>query len=749
MIQGTTSISGLASGFDWRQLVDDLIAIDRRRITGIENQQAIYKSQIAAWQSLNTSLLSLKTAADGLRNPEIFSSYRGTMISDNPGVKAVDLVSPSMSSEATEGTYSLVVDETAAAQRLSSGAITSASEALGLSGDITINNVVVTLEETDSLSDVRTKINNAGAGVMASLVSYESDDHRLTLTSRTTGAAGISLANAGSSDILGSLGLVEGERVIKHEVEGVGEKSDGFTHASLSIAEMLGLTDAQSGEVSINGLGVNIDLAVDSLNDIASKIDALDGLAASVVTEGTGQDTRHRLLIEGTEGIYVDDNSILETLGVLRGEVSNEIAQGRDAEVKIDGITVTRATNTIEGVIEGVTLNLLAADPDTTITLSVDRHHGAAEEKIKAFVSAYNAVASFISNQSHYDEETKKAGGVLFGDGTLASVRGNLSGLVLQEITGVDPDFSRMALVGISLNREGLLTIDQATLSENLKNNFEDVVSLFSARGSTEGEHLSFVTHGSSTQPGTYEVDITQAATRAQAVGEPLSEGLDKDVTVAIQIGGAQTSISLTEGMTVSEIVDSVNARLVEAGMAASASEGESNNLVITQDNYGSSARFVIQVIDGEGDLGVADGLYQGLDVAGTINGEEAVGAGRRLTGAADSSVAGLAVRYTGDEAMEAGTVTFTAGMAELFSRTLSGITDPRDGYLTFKQESLRSTVETLDSRKEEMTVRIDRKMEMMINRFVIMESALQQLESQSRWLEGQLSSLRSNWRKS
>ncbi|MGM0665594.1 MAG: flagellar filament capping protein FliD, partial [Thermodesulfobacteriota bacterium] len=181
--------------------------------------------------------------------------------------------------------------------------------------------------------------------------------------------------------------------------------------------------------------------------------------------------------------------------------------------------------------------------------------------------------------------------------------------------------------------------------------------------------------------------------------------------------------------------------------MTVTAANDGSDHLVITHDSYGSNKSFTISET---GDLlwtGGDQTVDNGLDVAGTINGEAATGSGRVLRGGAgENNVDGLVIKYTGTSTGEAGTVKLTLGAAELFDRALYNITDPYDGYVSFKQDSLEDTIERLDTRREDMMARIDRKMEMMINRFVAMERAIQQIQSQSQWLSGQLNSLYAQW---
>ena len=65
----TNLVSGLASGFDWKTMIDQLMQVDQKKVDLVGNQQTTYKNQLSEWQSFNTKLLSLKTAADALKDP--------------------------------------------------------------------------------------------------------------------------------------------------------------------------------------------------------------------------------------------------------------------------------------------------------------------------------------------------------------------------------------------------------------------------------------------------------------------------------------------------------------------------------------------------------------------------------------------------------------------------------------------------------------------------------------------------------
>ncbi len=222
--------------------------------------------------------------------------------------------------------------------------------------------------------------------------------------------------------------------------------------------------------------------------------------------------------------------------------------------------------------------------------------------------------------------------------------------------------------------------------------------------------------------------------------------------------GGSDLSISLdysqahdlTFGTSVS--TTSTGGQEGRYAMDITASNSGSDELVLTYDSYGSGH---IITISEDTDTGLWTGSQttpvtstDGLDVAGTINGESATGSGQELTGDDDeTNIDGLSIKYTGVTTGDIGTVKLTLGTGELFDRVMYNITDTYDGYVAFKQESLQDNIERLETRIEDMEDRLDAKMERMINKFVIMEVAMSRIQSQSQWLSGMLDAAASGWR--
>ena len=335
-------------------MVDQLIAVDHRRVDIISNKKTDSEKKLTEWQSFNTKLLALKTAAGNLKNADAFALFKAAMTTDSATVKASDLLTVTTSTTASIGSYTLKVNSLAAAQKISSGSFASMSNALGAgyAGDLLINGTVISIAATDTLTGVRDKINNANAGtnptgVTAGILSYGAGDYRLVLTSDNTGASGHRPAERRRDGHPYSVRLYRFQPDSKKSSGRRG--SDGPLQQHKRFHQIAARLDddpdvCSTDEIVINGQAVGaIDLNTDTLSTLQTKLTTA-GLTASITSETENNQTYYRLMVSGAANTYTDKNNILETLGFIKGGVSDVYGVTGDVANTAGGAVITAAT---------------------------------------------------------------------------------------------------------------------------------------------------------------------------------------------------------------------------------------------------------------------------------------------------------------------------------------------------------------------------------------------------------------------
>ena len=253
----------------------------------------------------------------------------------------------------------------------------------------------------------------------------------------------------------------------------------------------LRLGDAAAVDISVS--------ATDTISDVAQAINDADaGVNAAVIFDGTsyfltltGEETGAANLIDLTVTDDDTNNTDTNNLSRLVYEAAgatknlNNTQTAEDSMITVDGVAnISRDTNAIDDVIQGVTITLESAPAtDNEAVLTVSRDTSAIVSKINSFVSAYNEALDLFEAYQSYDQGTETAG-VLLGDTTTNSIRNSLENLITDTVPGVE-SFSRLADLGIALNSEGRLEVDSSTLNGALDDHLDDVLQFFTQ--STEG----------------------------------------------------------------------------------------------------------------------------------------------------------------------------------------------------------------------------------------------------------------------
>ena len=345
------SSPGLGSGLDINSIVSQLVAIERQPIDKLKSAASSIQTRISAYGQVQSLVSGVKDAANKLAQASLWTST--TALSSDTSV-----ASATGSGTAAPGVYEVEITQLAKAHQVRSAAFASSTTALGTTGTLrlgvgTATPTNVDFTATDTVETLRDKINSAGAGITANVVTGTINGVAgayLMLRSNTTGAAN-TISTTGSSGLPTALST---------------------------------LTQMQAAQ---------------------------------------------------------------------------------DAQVKVDGVTLTSSSNTVTNAPTGVTLSLagISASP-INITVSADKD--GQRKAIDDFVSAYNALNSYLVDQTKYDDATKR-GGTLQGDSGALAVRAQMRN-VLRETNTTSSVYQTLSSIGFSMDATGALTVKDSTINDAL-----------------------------------------------------------------------------------------------------------------------------------------------------------------------------------------------------------------------------------------------------------------------------------------
>ncbi len=239
-----------------------------------------------------------------------------------------------------------------------------------------------------------------------------------------------------------------------------------------------------------NSFAVDIVAGADSLADIRDAINAQadnSSIRATIVNTDagayltlsaldTGTGAKISVVASGGDGGL----SALEYDSATATGSLSEIRAATDASIRIDGQAVTSGSNTISDAIEGVTIELTAADPGVLRSVGVGYDRAALTGKLEEFVAAYNAVLEVFDNETRFNAETSEAGPLL-GDSTLRSIRDQLRRSFGDALADTTAPARTLSDIGISITVEGRAELDTEKLESFLDTGFTAVGTLFGA----------------------------------------------------------------------------------------------------------------------------------------------------------------------------------------------------------------------------------------------------------------------------
>ncbi len=504
-----------------------------------------------------------------------------------------------------------------------------------------------------------------------------------------------------------------------------------------------------------------VEISDGSLRGVRDAINNAEiGVTAAIVFDGA----HYRLTLSGNETgagnsieITVDDadGNAGDAAGLSLFAFNDGAAHLRQTQsasdtagLLVNGIAIQSASNSLVNVVEGLAIDLKSPGT-TTVTVAQDRE--GVSGAISEFVDKFNALVVTINQLSRFDPETNEAG-LLNGDSVLQAVDSQIRRILNQSIGGPDSPFRHLADVGITRSAgDGTLVLDEARLQQAMNRDYDAIARLFANAGIIDDPLTNFQTAGANTQPGDYAVHVTRIATRGTLTGsaaaaQEIIAGIND--TLSVNINGAAATITLTPGVYASAnaLATELQARINgadairRAGATVLVEADAGGRLIVTSDSYGSASRVSISTGAGRNALfGATPQSVQGVDVAGTIGGVAATGAGQTLIGQGDAD--GLRLRIAGGELGDRGVLSFTRGIADSLDRMVSGMLNG-DGLFRSVTESINQQIRDLGGRREQVEQRALTYEERLRVQFTAMDALVAQLRSSGDFLLQQLDNL-------
>jgi flagellar hook-associated protein 2 len=507
---------------------------------------------------------------------------------------------------------------------------------------------------------------------------------------------------------------------------------------------------------------VTIDSSNNSLQGIAAAINGANiGVTASIVNDGSS--TPYRLSLSSNASgaansmqISVAGDAALSSL--LSQDPSNnsgqnftETAAAQNANFTLNGISISKPTNTVTDAINGLTLNLTGTST-SPISLSVAQNTTAMTTAVNSFVSAYNALDSTLLSSSAYNAATG-TGAILQGDPTVMMLQSQLRGALNVPINSAGSALSSLPDIGVTFQQNGTLTVDSAQLNTAITSNYGNIAALFASVGQASDPLVSYSSVSSNTQPGNYAVTVSALATQGSTIGNvnlnSAPTTIAANTSVNVTLDGTTASVALTAGsytatQLAAMIQSAINSSSTFSALSSSVTASIDSNgfLNVLSSRYSSASN--IGFTNGAG-TSIATFLgtpttSSGTDVAGTIDGAAASGSGQKLTSASGNSN-GLVIQISGGATGARGTVSYSQGYAYTLNQLATNFLAP-GSIMASATSGINSIIAGINNQMTALNTRLASLQQSYTKEFTALDSSLSSMQSTSNFLTQQLAAL-------
>ena len=482
------SLSGLASGFDWKTLVDQLAQAERSPQTALRAEQSTLFQRNNAYTSIKTQLGILQSRVNTLKDGTIYESRTPTSSDSTVATTTASAGTPN-------GSYLFNFTQLAtAAKRQGTAnagkALSTTADVSGVTlanagfatavtaGNFTVNGKQVSVATTDTLQQVFDKIATATGNTVTA--SYDPTGDKIALTA-SSGEVTLGSATDTSNFLQVAKLYNNGTGTVTSNNALGGVKLTG-TIATANLGATITDGGSGAGEFKINGVAISFNTTTESMATVLTRI---NNSTAGVTASYDSVNDKFILANKGTGDMDIALEDVTGNFLAATGLAGSTLTHGKNAIYTINGgDPLISQSNTMTDASSGITgLSVVALKEGASATINVSTDTAKIKSAVTDFIDAYNRVQSLIDTQtaSSTDAKGQVTAGVLANDGDAEDISATLRRTVFSEISGLDGTLSHLAELGIQTNgNDNSLKLSDATkLDAVLTTDLNSVKELF------------------------------------------------------------------------------------------------------------------------------------------------------------------------------------------------------------------------------------------------------------------------------
>ena len=424
-----------------------------------------------------------------------------------------------------------------------------------LSGASTDNDSLFSRASVSSGSSLGTPISHSSLKGTITILSEGGDLSSTSFTVTGTDMAGNSVTETITGPTFGN--STEGSQVFKTVTNIVpnntvvgGEVTVGHNAATF------GTNSAKSGKTITIGSGSTLNTLSNSLNNVegvsTNIINKGDGTYSLLVRSETGLNNALRLTVTEASG-----DAGLSTFNTTSDNASHQTVAASDANINVDGVNITRSSNTINDLFDGYTLDLKTTTSSSfRVSSSLDKT--TALSTLNDFIDTINASRKRLNEFTRTGSQDVEEGS-LKSNIAVKNIKNGINSIITGEIVGFGNNSMYLSELGVRTNADGTLTVNESTFNKQIDNNSTVFDSIFNSLFSSDSPYLKVEGAGINTpKPGIYsyvsDVSSTELTSNASYVSP---QTIVVASTTGIEVGDFVTGNGIPSSTTVTSIVGS------------------------------------------------------------------------------------------------------------------------------------------------------------------------------------------------